>query len=82
MPSNYTYFILKEGKKVLVNRTLGHYEGLLSEQGFLRIHQSHIVNLKHVEGFLKIDGGKVQMIDQTQLPLSRNRKPSFLKRFI
>lgn len=80
--SNYTQFILSEGKSILVSRTLGQYEDLLKENGFFRIHQSHIVNLRHVQGYLKVDGGRVKMSDGSELSLSRNRKAAFIDRFV
>lgn len=79
--SNYTTFTLTRDRKLMVSRTLGEYEELLHEHGFYRIHQSHIVNLRHVEACLKTDGGQVQMTDGTLLPISRSRKAGFLKRF-
>ncbi|HEX2900646.1 MAG TPA: LytTR family DNA-binding domain-containing protein, partial [Bacteroidia bacterium] len=79
--SNYTTFVLTRDRKVLVSRTLGEYEELLNDHGFFRIHQSHIVNLRHVEAYLKTDGGQVQMTDHTLLTISRNRKASFMKKF-
>ncbi len=80
--SNYTYFFLTNDRKILVSKTLGEYEGLLNDQGFFRIHQSHIVNLSYVEGFMKQDGGSVKLKDGTTLMVSRNRKAAFLSRFV
>ena len=80
--SNYSHFILSDGKKVTVSKTLGEYEALLAEHGFFRIHQSHIVNLQHVISFLKADGGKVEMRDGTQLMISRQKKAAFTRRFV
>jgi two-component system, LytTR family, response regulator len=79
--SNYTNFVLTRDRKVMVSRTMGEYEELLNDHGFFRIHQSHIVNLRHVEAYVKTDGGQVQMADGTLLTISRNRKTSFMKRF-
>jgi two-component system LytT family response regulator len=79
--SNYTTFILTGDRKIVVSRTLGEYEELLGDHGFFRIHQSHIVNLRHVDAYLKTDGGQVQMSDHALLTISRNRKASFMRRF-
>lgn len=80
--SNYTNFILMDGRKITVSRTLGEYEDLLADHGFFRIHQSHIVNLRHVVAYLKADGGKVQMSDGELLYISRKRKAAFVRRFV
>lgn len=79
--SNYTYFILTGDRKVVVSKTLGEYEPLLIPHGFFRIHQTHIVNLRFVDSFLKQDGGMVCLKDGTLLAVSRNRKAAFLSRF-
>ncbi len=79
---NYTHFILKDTKKITASKTLGSYEDLLSDFGFSRIHQSHLVNLRHVVGYLKEDGGLVEMKNGQKLKLSRHRKQAFIQRFV
>ncbi len=79
---NYTHFILLNGQKLTVSKTIGHYEDLLTGHGFYRIHQSHMVNLRHVVAYHKEDGGKVEMSDGKELYISRTRKKGFTNRFI
>ncbi|WP_300665403.1 LytTR family DNA-binding domain-containing protein [Fluviicola sp.] len=79
---NYTNFIVSEGKKITSTKTLGEYETLLTDFGFFRIHQSTIVNLRHVKGYLKGDGGSVEMTDGKHVQVSRHRKANFVKKFI
>ena len=79
---NYTNFVVSENKKITSTKTLGEYETLLVDFGFFRIHQSTIVNLRHVKGYVKGDGGSVEMTDGKQLQVSRHRKANFVKRFI
>lgn len=79
---NYTYFILSNGKKVLTSKTLGEYEDLLLDHGFYRIHQSTIVNLRHITKYKKGTGGKVEMSDGELFNVSRYRKRGFLNRFL
>ncbi len=79
--SNYTTFVLANDRRIVVSRTMGEYEELLNDHGFFRIHQSHIVNLRHVDAFLKQDGGQVQMSDGSLLTISRNRKAGFMRKF-
>ena len=71
---NYTTFILKDGNRIIVSRTLKEYEMLLSDSGFMRIYQSHLINLKWVKKYLRGRGGYVIMADGTQLPVSRDKK--------
>jgi len=79
---NYTNFVTQEKSKISSTKTLGEYEALLSEYGFFRIHQSTIVNLRYVKGYIKGDGGFVEMMTGERLQLSRNRKNDFLKKFL
>lgn len=79
---NYTNFITKNQPKIASSRTMVEYESLLTEFGFFRIHQSTIVNLRHVKGYMKGDGGFVELTNGKRLPLSRYRKKEFLKRFL
>lgn len=79
---NYTHFILLKEQRITTSKTLAEYEELLVEHGFFRIHQSTIVNLRHVKGYLKGDGGSVEMVDGKLLQLARNRKQQFMEKFI
>ena len=50
---NFTNFHLTNGKKMMICRTLKHYEDLLSGFGFMRIHKSHMINLQFVTKYRK-----------------------------
>jgi len=71
---NYTKFFLKDGKNILISKTLKEYEELLSEHGFKRIHQSHLINLAYMKSYIKKDGGYVIMTDNSHLPISQRKK--------
>lgn len=79
---NYTRFILEKGEQALVSKTLKDYEQLLSDFGFYRIHQSYIVNLRHIREYAKGEGGTVTMHNHDELPVSRRKKAGFLKKFL
>lgn len=80
--SNYTHFILSNDKKVISSKSIGVYEELLHAYGFYRIHQSTIINLRHVKAYKKSEGGGVQMTDDVILKISRHRKKDFFERFL
>lgn len=71
---NYTKFYLKNSKPVLISKTLKEYEELLTEHGFERIHQSHLINLAYLKSYIKRDGGYVVMSDNSNLPISQRKK--------
>ena len=79
---NYTRFILKNGEKLMTSKTLKEYEGLLTNYGFYRIHQSYLINLRYVKEYLKGEGGEVVMVNNDQLGVSRRRKAQFIARFL
>ena len=71
---NYTKFYIKNNKPILISKTLKEYEELLTEHGFERIHQSHLINLQYLKSYIKKDGGYVVMGDQSHLPISQRKK--------
>lgn len=77
---SYTNFFLVGGKKLMVSASLKHYEDLLPENDFIRIHHHHLVNMNHVIRFLKEDGGYAIMSDNSKLEISRRKKDAFLER--
>lgn len=77
---SYTNFFLVGGKKLMVSASLKHYEDLLPERDFIRIHHHHLVNMNHVIRYLKEDGGYAIMTDNSKLEISRRKKDAFLDR--
>ena len=71
---NYTKFFIKNHKTIMISKTLKEYEELLKDQGFERIHQSHLINLNELKSYIKKDGGFVIMSDDSQLPVSQRKK--------
>ncbi|MEZ5039899.1 MAG: LytTR family DNA-binding domain-containing protein [Saprospiraceae bacterium] len=79
---NYTHFFLKDGRKLLVSRTLKEFVELLEESNFFRVHQSHLVNMECIQKYSKRDGGLLVMIDKAQIPVARARKEELLTRLM
>ncbi|WP_051878158.1 LytR/AlgR family response regulator transcription factor [Chryseobacterium sp. FH1] len=71
---NYTKFFIKNHKTVMISKTLKEYEELLKDQGFERIHQSHLINLNELKSYIRKEGGFVIMSDDSQLPVSQRKK--------
>ncbi len=78
--NNYTNFYLNSGDKILVTKTLKEYDECLSGLDFIRVHQSHLVNIKFVDRYIKGDGGTLVMVDGSQVDVSRRRKDEFLNK--
>ena len=71
---NYTRFFIKNHKPLLISKTLKEYEELLTEHGFERIHQSHLINLAYLKSYIKTDGGYVIMADNTNIPIAQRKR--------
>jgi len=76
---SYTKFFLNDGQKILITRPLKEYDELLSEFGFFRTHQSHLINLDYFVQFKKTLGGFAIMKDGTEIPVSSRKKDLFLQ---
>ena len=72
--NNYTTFFLINNEKIVVSKPIYEYEELLSSYGFLRSHQSHLVNKKFIKSFVKENGGYLILDDKTQIPVSKQKK--------
>ena len=79
---NYSRIYFKNGTSTLISRTLLDFDNLLVRHGFFRIHRSHLISLKNVNRYLKTDGGMVEMMDKTQLPVSPKFKEELLDRLL
>lgn len=72
--NSYTSFLLSDGEKLLVSRPIFEFEELLQDYGFIRCHQSHLVNKKYIRSWVKEEGGYLLLENGEQLPVSKNKK--------
>ena len=72
--SNYTKIVLTDGKSITSSKTLKDFEVALNPNDFFRTHKAYIINLNHVEKYIKSDGGYIIMKDQVQIPVSREKR--------
>jgi len=75
----YAKFFLLNKETMLISKTLGDFEEILSANQFFRIHDSSIINLNHVKKYIRGDGGTVILSDNTELDVARRRKEDFIK---
>ena len=78
--SNYTQFFLKDKSNILVCKPLKDYEELLEENGFFRVHQSHLINVQFIKNYSRDIGGTIMMTDGSEIAVSRRKKDEFIKR--
>ena len=78
--SNYTHIHMIDGKRHTIAKTLKEVEEQLDAEEFIRVHQSHLVNFKHVSRYIKGNGGHLVMKDETEIPVSRRKKMELIER--
>jgi len=69
----YTSFYLKDGRRIVVTKSIKHFEELLTDKGFYRSHRSHLVNISEIREYVKSDGGYLMMSNDKQIPLSASK---------
>lgn len=78
--NNYTEFFLADKKRVLVSRTLKEVEDMLADHSFLRVHNSHVVNLNAIIRYVKGEGGYLVLTDGSNVDVSRSRKELLMQK--
>ncbi len=76
--SSYTKIYLTTGDMIMSSKPLKYFEELLEDYDFVRVHQSHIINLKHIRRYVRGDGGQVIMMNGTEIEVSRRKKDDLL----
>jgi two-component system, LytTR family, response regulator len=79
--NTYTTFFLLSGRKIIVSKSIKRYEEMLSSHGFMRVHQSHLINLNYIQHLNKQEGGILVMSDNSQIPVSNQQKQALNKYF-
>jgi two-component system LytT family response regulator len=77
---NYTNIFIG-GKKKLVSKTLKHFEDILSQSGFVRVHKSFLVNVNAITEYKKGKGGSVVLANGKEIMVSPSRKKELLAYF-
>lgn len=77
---NYTRFFIRERKPLMISQSLKTFEELLEPLGFLRIHQSHLINLRHICKVDRKGGFRIEMTDGSMIPVAVRKKEMLLNR--
>lgn len=76
---SYTMFFTTDGQEILVTRTLKEYDAMLGGAQFIRVHQSHLVNLDFIKEFIKSDGGYLVLSDKSEIPVASRKRSQVMK---
>ena len=77
---NYTQIYFKDGRQLLVCRTLAALEVSLNKyEQFVRVHRSHTINLHWLRRYVRGKGGYVILETGATVNISATRKEGFMK---
>jgi len=79
--SNYCNIFLADGSKFLASKTLKEIEIMLEGHSFVRVHNSHIINIAHMKRYINGKGGEIVLKNGRIIPVSRSRKVDLMKLF-
>lgn len=81
--NNYTTFYLKDGASYIISKPIYEYETMLSAYGFIRCHQSHLVNKAYIKSLINEDSGYLIMENTLiKIPVSRQKRKHIKSFFI
>lgn len=75
----YTRFHISGMKEILISKGLKEYEDMLGPYHFIRVHHSHLINLRQVVRFDKADGGALVMANKDNVPVSQRKREVLLE---
>ncbi len=76
---SYTYIYLSDRREIVVSKKMIEVAAMLEQYKFFRIHRAYMINLSHLQQYVKGRGGYVILSDGTELEVSRRRKEAFLQ---
>lgn len=74
---NYCTFYLSDKSKILVTKTMKEFEKMIGTN-FVRVHQSHLVNLDYIKSYKKTEGGYLLLKTDETVPVSFRKRSHLL----
>ena len=79
---NYTtFFSSSRNGKIIVSKNMKVFEEMLTPLGFIRVHNSYLVNISKIERYDKGDGGFLYVNGGTKIPVSQRKKELLMALF-
>ena len=73
---NYSEIALQDDTKLVVIKLLKEFEEELAPSGFFRPHNSYLVNTKHVQEYVRSEGGWLIMTNGAEISVSKRYRQS------
>lgn len=71
--NNYVTVVRNGLKNIVLSKSLKDFEAILDPERFVRVHNSHIINMDYLKEFENRQGGYVVLRDGSRVPVSRRR---------
>jgi two-component system, LytTR family, response regulator len=75
----YSILMCRNGKEIISSKTLKEYEVILESFNFYRVHNSYLINVKHLTSVESKESHYAILSDETKITVSRRRKEDFLQ---
>ncbi len=76
----YCKLFLENKTRLVVSKPLKEFEEILLSKNFLKTHKSHIINIIHIEKYIRGVNGYVVMSDGASVPVSSRKKDEVLSK--
>jgi two-component system LytT family response regulator len=76
--NTYTTFYMNDGEEIKVSVPIKNVEEQLDSNGFIRPHQSFLVNVQHIKSVHKSAGGELVLDNGKIIAISSRRKREVL----
>ena len=64
----------------MISKNLQYFDEILSEYNFVRVHNSHLINLNYLKKYIKGKYAWAVMKDKSEIPISESSKSKFNKK--
>ncbi len=76
---SYTTVHITEKKPLLISKKLYQLNEMIVHPDIFKSHRSYLINLNHVQQYIRRDGGYIIMKNNLEVPLTTGRKETFMK---
>ncbi len=75
----YCRFFIRDGRTILVSKSMKEFEEILLSHDFLKVHKSTIVNINCITKYISGRGGFLKMEDDSLVSVSVRKKEGLMK---
>lgn len=79
--TSYTHFLLSNGQKLVICRTLKEVSQVLEPNGFVRVHHSHLINPAYLKKIVRQEGGYLLLTDNVPVPVTKQKRDWLVEQF-